>query len=48
MFNSLKIYDFKFPTKNGKFYPEKSSPLEDKKIQRSGGAAPLIIKGTGP
>ena len=40
MFKSLLIYDFKFLTKNGKFYPEKPSPQEDKLLQRSGGAAP--------
>jgi hypothetical protein len=45
MFNSLYIYDFKFPTKIGKFYPEKYSPLKDKKNQRSVWAAPLKLLG---
>jgi hypothetical protein len=48
MFNSLLIYEFKFSTKNGKYNTEKPSPQKDKAGQRSGGAAPLIIKGTGP
>ena len=41
MFKSLLIYDFKFLTKNGKFYPEKLSPQEDKILQRSEGGGPL-------
>ena len=45
MFNSLHIYEFKCLTKNGRIEPEKPSPQKDKKLQRSGGAAPLILLG---